>query len=151
MLAVRSASQQTTISSYQDKLVSINSEFETLVNSTTILPSILEVGIISKIKNSTSDFNDILHLNQTQYIKDSALKMQSSANKLKEGHSSLYKQFEEYKKSLQKKNLKHQKNLYKKGFVFYNSMSLIMICFLTFSLLGVILLLTSAFTAKEET
>ena len=131
----------------------ISHEFSKLINSTIQMTDIIELSNAeidhsdAKTSNFTLNFTII---NQGQLIKNSATQIGESAIKLKDYHETLYNQLDNLRKKNHKKNLNQSKGLFIKKFVFYNSMSLIMICLLAAGLIGVILLLTSAFTSKDE-
>lgn len=131
----------------------ISHEFSKLINSTIQMTDIIELSNaeIDHSDAKTSNFSlNFTIINQGQLIKNSATQIGESAIKLKDYHETLYNQLDNLRKKNHKKNSNQSKGLFIKKFVFYNSMSLIMICLLAAGLIGVILLLTSAFTSKDE-
>lgn len=162
---LQSETSESLMISFKDNYRKLNSEFDSLVQYSKNISELLDnkdlhiqrdsVIVASTNENTNTSINDstdnpnsISHPRLME-IKQITEQATASIANLQNYHKTFINEFEEFESLLKKRNLKKVKSKYQKNVLFYNSISLIMLCLLAGGLVGVIFILYYSFSIKE--
>lgn len=159
-------SSDSLIINFKENYKKLSKEFDMLINYSQNITQVIEDNSLSQVdhipsKTEKNEEQSEISLKRspenTLAISDLKLKelkkitdqVNTSIANLQNYHKTFIIDFQDFEDTLKKKNLKKVKNRYQKNVLFYNSISLVMLCLLSGGLVGVIFILYYSFSTKD--